>query len=291
MDISFITINYNGIQETCEMIDSLKNVLQSVSYEIIVVDNASKNDEADRLIEKYKDQIVVIKSKENKGFAGGNNLALSVAKGKYLFFINNDTFVEEDGMHSLVERLESSDKIGMVCPKLRFSWDNRPIQFAGFTPLSRVTLRNSGIGCGEDDRGQYDKAHPTPFAHGAAMMVKREVLENVGPMYEGYFLYYEEMDWSSRITEGGYEIWYEPRCTVFHKESMSTGRVSPLKTYYMTRNRLLFARRNRKGLSKLLCYMYLTSVAVLRDIPKHILTHRKDLAASTYKGLKDFYKM
>ena len=132
----------------------------------------------------------------------------------------------------------------MVCPKIRFAWDDNPIQFAGYTPLSRYTMRNRSIGFGETDKGQYDTAHPTPYAHGAAMLVKREALEQVGLMPECYFLYYEELDWSMMFIRAGYAIWYEPACTIYHKESQATGQNSPLKTYYLTRNRLLFVKRN-----------------------------------------------
>ena len=70
------------------------------------------------------------------------------------------------------------------------------------------------------------------------MMVKREVVEQVGRMPEIYFLYYEEMDWCTQMSRQGYQLWYEPRCTIYHKESRSTGKDSPLKTYYLARNRL-----------------------------------------------------
>ena len=118
----------------------------------------------------------------------------------------------------------------MVCPKIRFAWDNNPIQFAGYTPLSRITMRNRSIGFGEEDHGQYDAAHPTPYAHGAAMMVKREAIEKAGLMPECYFLYYEELDWSMMMRRAGYEIWYEPSTTIYHKESQTTGQQSPLRT-------------------------------------------------------------
>jgi GT2 family glycosyltransferase len=176
----------------------------------------------------------------------------------------------------------------MVCPKIKFAWGNNPIQYAGYTPLSKITLRNSAIGCGEEDDGQYDTAHLTPYAHGAAMMVKREVIDKVGMMPECYFLYYEELDWSMMIRRAGYDIWYEPACTIYHKESQSTGQSSPLKSYYMTRNRLLFAKRNISNPQKYLTYSYLIGIVALRDIIKSLLCHRPDLAKATLKGLRDF---
>lgn len=287
-DISFITINYNGIKDTCELIQSLKKVIHSVSYEILVTDNGSKEDEASQLEALFPD-VKVIKSDKNLGFAGGNKIAIPHAKGRYLFFINNDTFIEEDNLTGIIKRLESSENIGMVCPKIRFAWQNRPIQFAGFTPLSNITLRNSGIGCGEADMGQHDDAHITPYAHGAAMMVKRDVIDRVGMMWEGYFLYYEEMDWSSRITNAGFEIWYEPACTIFHKESKSVGIDSPLKVYYLTRNRLLFAKRNRKGFNRMACYIYLTGISLFAKSTSYFVRGKFKQAKNCIKGIKDFY--
>ena len=232
--------------------------LEDESIEVIVVDNASTQDEA-TIIEQRYPQVTVIRSKENLGFAGGNNLGIQASHGKYLFFINNDTLLspQTSDIRHLINRLESSPKIGMVCPKIKFAWGNNPIQYAGYTPLSKITLRNSAIGCGEEDHGQYDTANPTPYAHGAAMMVKREVIDKVGMMPECYFLYYEELDWSMMIRRAGYDIWYEPASTIYHKESQSTGQNSPLKSYYMTRNRLLFAKRNISIPQRYLTYSYL----------------------------------
>lgn len=285
--MSVITINYNGLKDTCDLMDTLP--LDDASIEVIVVDNASKADEASILEQRYP-QIKVIRSKENLGFAGGNNLGIQAATGKYLFFINNDTVFEDFNVRPLIARLESSGQIGMVCPKIRFAWGNRPIQYSGYTPLSPVTMRNRSIGFGEADHGQYDVAHPTPYAHGAAMMVKREVIERAGLMPECYFLYYEELDWSMMIRRAGYDIWYEPACTIYHKESQATGQDSPLKIYYITRNRLLFVHRNTRGISKPLSFLYLIGVVTPKDIIKHLLHKRPDLAKAAIKGGTHFLK-
>ena len=287
IELSIITINYNGLKDTCELLEALP--LENESIEVIVVDNASKEDEAN-LIEQRYPQVKVIRSKENLGFAGGNNLGIQVAQGKYLFFINNDTLLrpQTSDLRPLITRLESSDKIGMVSPKIKFSWGDNLIQFAGYTPLSSITMRNRAIGCGEEDQGQYDTAHPTPYAHGAAMMVKREVIDKAEQMPECYFLYYEELDWSMMIRRAGYDIWYEPVCTIYHKESQTTGQNSPLRTYYITRNRLLFVKRNNPNATRYLSYLYLIGIVALRDIIKYTLHHRPDLAKATLKAICDF---
>lgn len=283
--LSIITINYNGLKDTCELIESIPF---NNDMEVIVVDNASKEDEASIISERFP-QVIVIRSDKNLGFAGGNNLGIKEAKGKYILLINNDTFFKQFNVEPLIKRLESSDKIGVVCPKLRFSWGTNPIQFTGYTPLSPITVRNQAIGFGEEDHGQYDIPHKTPYAHGAAMLIKREAIEKAGLMPECFFLYYEELDWSMMFTRAGYEIWYDPACTVYHKESQTTGQNSPLRTYYITRNRLLFVKRNYQGINKYLSYIYMIGLVATRDIIKYTLQGRFDLAKSVYRGLFTFH--
>jgi GT2 family glycosyltransferase len=258
--------------------------------EVIVIDNASTENEAAVISERYP-QVKTIRSNKNLGFAGGNNLGMKASKGKYLFLINNDTIFKNYNIQPLIDRLESSPTIGIVCPKIRFAWDSCPIQFAGYTPLSRITLRNKAIGYGEDDLGQYDNAHSTPYAHGAAMMVKREAIERAGLMPECYFLYYEELDWSMMIRRAGYEIWYEPTCTIYHKESQATGQESSLRTYYITRNRLLFAKRNQQGATKYLTYLYLIALVASKDVLKQTFRGRLDLVQATFHGIRTFIKI
>lgn len=94
-----------------------------------------------KIKELYSD-IVTLRSESNLGFSGGNNLGIRVAKGAYIFLINNDTYVESDGFHYLTERLESQKNIGAVSPKIRFAFPPQNIQFAGFTSLSAITIRN-----------------------------------------------------------------------------------------------------------------------------------------------------
>ena len=289
IQISIITINYNGLANTCALIETIP--FNDYPLEVIVVDNASSEDEATHIEQRYP-QVKVIRSKENLGFAGGNNLGIKAARGKYLFFINNDTFLrpQDSNLQHLIDRLESDTKIGLVCPKIRFAWGTCPIQFAGYAPLSRITLRNKAIGFGEEDLGQYDNAHSTPYAHGAAMMVKRETVEQAGMMPECYFLYYEELDWSMMIRRAGYDIWYEPTCTIYHKESQSTGQDSALRTYFITRNRLLFAKRNQQGATKYLTYLYLIAFVAFKDILKQTFRGRFDLVQATSRGIRTFIK-
>lgn len=285
-ELSIITVNFNGLKDTCALIDSIPF---NEDMEVIVVDNGSKVNEASILQTKHP-HIVAIRSDQNLGFAGGNNLGIKVARGKYLYLVNNDTIFKNFNPRVLIKRLESSREIGLVCPKIRFAWNNNPIQFAGYTPLSRITIRNHAIGFGKEDIGQYDTPHQTPYAHGAAMMLKREIIEDVGLIPECYFLYYEELDWSMMITRAGYEIWYEPASTIYHKESQSTGQNSPLRTFYITRNRLLLVKRNWSGLTKLLSYCYLMTIVAPRDILKYVIHGQFSLARAVIKGIFNLYQ-
>jgi GT2 family glycosyltransferase len=110
-------------------------------------------------------------------------------------------------------------------------------------------------------------------------------------MPECYFLYYEELDWSMMIRHAGYDIWYEPACTIFHKESQTTGQNSPLRTYYITRNRLLFTQRNQQGLMKYITYLYLISLVAIRDILKYTFQQRWGLVRATTRGVVSFIKL
>ena len=283
-DLSIITINYNGLKDTCALMESIPF---NENMEVIVVDNASKDDEASIIADRFP-SVKVIRSDKNLGFAGGNNLGIKAAAGKYLFLINNDTVFRDFQVQALINRMESVADIAIVCPKIRFAWAPQPIQFAGYTPLTRVTVRNQAIGFAEVDRGQYDTPHPTPYAHGAAMLIRREAIERVGLMPECYFLYYEEIDWSIMFTQAGYQIWYEPTCTIFHKESQSTGQNSPLRTYYITRNRLLLVRRNRREFNLPLALFYLLLIVAPRDLLKYAVKGRGDLVKATLRAIHDF---
>lgn len=286
--LSFITVDYNGLDDTIELIQSIFDQIHSVSYEIIVVDNASRTDHTEDILNKFGKRVISIRSEKNLGFAGGNNLGLQYAKGQYVFFINNDTIIKEDHIAELIDSFNKSDNIGGISPKICFAYPPQHIQYAGFTDFSPIVLRNKGIGFDEEDRGQHNIPASTAFLHGAAMIVKREVIEKVGTMSEVFFLYYEEMDWCTRIRRVGYELWYEPCQTIFHKESKSTGKASKLQVYYLNRNRLLYAWRNLKGIKCFLSLTYLSIIAALKNSLRYCIKGQFCLAATIYKAIFAF---
>ena len=262
--VSIITVNYNQSGATCEMLESLY-ACNYPELEVFVVDNASPSDHPEIIKEKYP-SVEFIQSEVNLGFAGGNNLALRQVTGDYIYLINNDTIVPSGNIERLVEVLDSDPSIGVVSPKIKFHSSPQIIQFAGYTDMSRFTFRNKCIGYGEQDNGQHDVMQDTAFAHGAAMMLKREVIDRIGVMNEKYFLYYEELDWCARIRKAGYRIVYVPDTYILHKESLSTGKSSPLQTYYLNRNRTLFIRRNMSGSRKVIGVLYQMCIVFPKNI-------------------------
>lgn len=288
-ELSIISVNYNGLEHTLQMIKSIKDNLSEIDYEIIVVDNASK-ESCKKVINSLFKDVIVIQSNINLGFAGGNNLAIKSSKGDFVFLLNNDTFIEDNSIINLIKRLRSSDKIGAVSPKIRFSWGTRTIQFAGYTKLSSITMRNQIIGYNMDDNYNFNTAQSSSYLHGAALMVKRQVIEKVGLMPQIYFLYYEELDWCQKMIDAGYELWYEPNSTVFHKESCATGQNSTFKLYYITRNRLLFAYRNRKGLIRFLSILYQMAVILIKSL-LYLLKAKGKYAFNMLKAGYDFIRL
>jgi len=263
--VSIVTVNYNSLEETIELLESVfDNSYQNT--EVLVVDNASEVDPGEQLDELFP-SVKVLRSEENLGFAGGNNLALAHCQGDFIFFVNNDAELTDGVIESLLQLFDEVPSLGIVSPKLCY-YNTLPdlvpdvIQYAGTTPVHPLTGRNSTIGVRQNDEGRYRLPEPTAYCHGAAMMVPREVIEKVGPMSEDYFLYYEELDWCERIRKAGYQVYVDNRVKVYHKESISVEKIGAAKTYYLNRNRILFMRRNRKALQLMVFFAFLFFVTI-----------------------------
>ncbi|WP_080056184.1 glycosyltransferase family 2 protein [Spirosoma aerolatum] len=280
--ISLITINYNQAAVTCDLLESTR-ALTYPRYEIIVVNNGSKDDLAERIAQGNYPHVKYIDSPDNLGFSGGNNLGIRYAQGDYYFLLNNDTIVTADLLEQLLAPFAENPAVGVVCPKIRYYDQPTIIQYAGYHPLNEYTGRTWAIGLMELDQGQHDKPGSTWFAHGAAMLVSRTVLERAGSLDDSFFLYYEELDWSARIRRAGFTIYYQPKALIYHRESMSVGKMNPMKVYYHTRNRLWFMRRNVDGFPLLVFYMYFFCIA----LPKALAQYTLRWQPAYLKAIKD----
>jgi GT2 family glycosyltransferase len=279
--ITIITVNYNGLIHTEAFLKSLRNITYK-NVEIIVVDNASPQGIGN--LKSDFPEIKLILSTDNLGFAGGNNLGIKEGSGKYFFLLNNDTEVEPNFIEPIVELMESNPQIGICSSKLVYYSQPNTLQFAGSTGINPYTGRGFAIGHRELDEPKFDKSYKTLLAHGAAMMISRLAIEKVGMMAELFFLYYEETDFCERIKRGGFEIWYCGESKVYHKESMSVGKESPMKVFYLTRNRIIYTRRNTKGLQKLLALSFFYAFSFPKGIFKYLLRKEFKLLASFWRG-------
>ncbi len=266
--VSIVTINYNQTDTTCAFLDSARR-LTYPNYEIIVVDNASEINPAEQIRQGGYTHIQLISNSENLGFTGGNNVGIAAAKGEFIFIVNNDTELTPDLLERLLAPFKADNRIGVTCPKIRYFYNRDVIQYAGYHSLNKLTGQTVAVGTKEIDSGQYDQSGPTHFAHGCAMMVKREVIEQVGRFAERFFLYYEELDWSQRIKKAGYVIYYQAEALIYHKESVSVGKTNPMKVYYLTRNRIFFMRRHTNSIQlAVFCAFFILFV-----LPKHSLIY------------------
>ncbi len=268
--VSIITVNYNQPETTEALLQSVisKNNYQEI--QMIVVDNGSQNDPVPGWKNKYP-WVHFVRSENNLGFAGGNNLGIRESTGDYLFLINNDTEVTPGLIGSLSAQLEKNPQVGIISPKIKYFDAPDTLQYAGFTSMNYYSARNQCIGQFEKDAGQYDHlTGKTGFAHGAAMMVRKCALKKAGLMPEQFFLYYEELDWCDRFKRIGYEVWVDMQAVIYHKESISVGKNSMLKTYFMNRNRMLYIRRNAPFFKRKVFYLHFLFLVMPRNVLSYL---------------------
>jgi GT2 family glycosyltransferase len=263
--VSIVILNYNKTMLTRELLISLRRITYP-EVEIILVDNASNDRSFLQLGDEFP-EINIICSKENRGYAGGNNLGIKAASGSLILLLNNDVEVARGFLEPMVNIFLSNSKAGMVSPKIVYYERGEAIQYAGSDGINPWTGRGRKNGYREIDNGQYNYVKSTALVHGACLLVSSKLIEEVGMLDESYFIYYEEHDWAERAKHKGYELFYAGTAKIYHKESMTMVKDSPFHSYYMSRNRLLFLRRNVPYPAFILSALIFLFVAV----PKRVL--------------------
>ena len=221
--VYIILVNWNGKDVTLECLRSL-NAVSYKNVRIIIVDNASTDGSVPVFRSQFP-QCDVLEMRENLRFAGGTNAGLKhgLGQGGQLFLLlNNDTTVAPDFLTTMVARLHSDPRTGLVAPKIFYDNDPTRIWFAGGA-ISRWTGTMKHIGIREIDGGQYNTVRDIDYATGCCILTKREVLERIGLLDESFHMYAEDADWSERARRAGYRIVYEPAARVWHKLSGSVG--------------------------------------------------------------------
>jgi len=196
-------------------------------------------------------KLILIKNDKNYGFAGGNNIgiryALKALNPDYILLLNNDTVVDREFLNNLIKFAERDKETGIVGPKIHYyDYDGRSdvISFTGedIVPWKGVGQR---YGSGEIDKGQWDKPMETDKIEGSCMLIRKEVFEKVGLFDERFFCYYEETDLCFRAKKAGFKVKYCPDANIWHKVASSMGgRTSPIRIYFLARNRFLFIAKN-----------------------------------------------
>ncbi|MBS7635672.1 glycosyltransferase family 2 protein [Candidatus Bathyarchaeota archaeon] len=290
---SIIILNWNGWRDTAECLESVYRI-DYPNYDVIVVDNGSRDDSIKRIKEyclgevkveskffeceasnkplkvfeisqdeagsfnpqlyercRVNKKVILIKNKKNYGFAGGNNIgikfALNFLKPEYILLLNNDTVVSENLLKELVKTAENDRKIGIVGPKIYFYDYKGRSDVISFTGEDLIPWKGTGqrYGSGEMDDGRWDKPMELDRIEGSCMLIRKDVFERVGFFDEIYFCYYEETDFCIRAKRVGFKIKYCPTARIWHKVAASTGgRESPKRIYFLTRNRIIFIRKN-----------------------------------------------
>lgn len=245
MDLSIIIVSWNVRALLAQCLTALQASLAQAALqgEIIVIDNASSDQSAAMVRECFPD-VILVETGANLGYTGGNNLGLGRAQGEFILILNPDTAVAPEALGRLVAFLKGHPTVGLVGPALcnpdgthqasrrRFpsllvglieSTSLQP-HLAWLPPLKRFVMADQPA----------DQPHPVDWLVGAALLVRREVVEMVGRFDDDFFMYFEELDWQRRMKAAGWSIWYLPTAQVVHHEGASSGQI-------VARRHMLFA--------------------------------------------------
>jgi GT2 family glycosyltransferase len=241
--VAVVILSWNDRDHTLGCLASVARSRYGGRITAVVVDNASSDDTVEAVRGQHP-EAELLALPANLGFSEGNNRGLVRALElgvDYAMLVNNDVTVEPEMVAELVAQAKRSPDAGALCPLMHYADRPDTIWYAGATFDAEAGYDARQIGYGERDMGQYSgSVREITRATGAAMLVPRRVLEEVGPLERDLFLYVEDIEWSLRILEAGYRIYLVPRARALHAVSMATGgdEHSPATAYYLARNTL-----------------------------------------------------
>lgn len=236
MDLSIIIVNYRAPSMLRASLESLLAAWPRSATEVIVVDNASGDRSVTMLKEYFLEngRIRLIESTLNRGYAGGANLGFREARGRYLFLMNPDILVLDDSLDRLVAFMDSHPRVGLLAPRLLNPNGSVQQTTFRFPSFGIAAYRRTPLGALPHARKRLReylmldepivRPLPVDWVLGAAMLVRREALAQVGFMDERYFLYVEDLDWCRSFWEKGLEVWYDPEATLVHLHARASAR-------------------------------------------------------------------
>ena len=215
---SLVIVNWNS---RLYLEDCLKSLLASdyPHYEILLVDNESTDDSV-AFVQSTFPQVKIHRTHRNRGFAAGSNAGIRRSKGELIVLLNPDVMVRPDWLRNLIDGMFADETVGIGGGKAYFP-DGRTLQHAGGFILPPLAIGNQ-YGRGEMDEGQYDRQREVDYVMGAALGIKRSVLDHVGLLDQGHFLYYEDTDLCFRARRAGYRVLYIPDAALTHVEGCTS---------------------------------------------------------------------
>jgi len=255
--------------------------------------NRGKESELDNFDSNKK--LILIKNEKNYGFAEGNNIAIKYAmnflKPEYILLLNNDTIVDKNFLNKMVEIGERDKSHGIVGPKIYYYDYKGKTNIINFTGADLIIWKGKEIRYGfkEEDKGQFNNEMEVDKIEGSCMLIKTKLLDEIGLLDTNYFAYWEETDLCFRASKKGYKIIYSPSARIWHKIAVSCGGdYNPTKIYYMTRNMLLFIKKNSSTLDKIRFSLYLILYYFWFKAIVYLLYHRDVKKFTSYiKGFID----
>jgi GT2 family glycosyltransferase len=244
--VIILTLNYNGknLLEDC-----LESYLANdyTAFELVVIDNGSKDGSLEYIRDKYP-QVTLISNNSNLGYSGGFNVGLKYAfeekKANYVLITNNDVKADSSVVSELVKVAQTDEMIGFVTGKVYYFEEPEILQSVG-KKEDPIRWNGDHLGGREKDIGQYDLISERPFIDDIFTLVSSRLYLETGGYDTTFFLQGEEYDWQARAKKLGYKIFYTPHAKIWHKESMTLGKTSPLKAYYDARNPLIVIMKHK----------------------------------------------
>ncbi|MEC0171183.1 glycosyltransferase family 2 protein [Paenibacillus graminis] len=254
VDVSIIVLNYNTCRLTMDCLRSVYDSESNFVYEIILIDNNSRDDSVERISREFPG-VMLIANSENVGYARANNQGMEVASGRYVLLLNSDTVVRKDTLQIMISFMDSRPDLGasgckVILPdgsldkacKRGFPTPSASFYYAfGISKLFPDRPRFNGYQLGYLDP---DQDYPVDCLVGAFMLLRRETIDQVGGLDEDFFMYGEDLDWCFRIKEAGWGIYYYPQTSIVHLKGGSARR-RPFKIVYeFHRAMILFHRKH-----------------------------------------------
>ena len=258
-----IIVNFNGLGYTRRCLESLKR-MKYPNFEIVVIDNGSEELESEILKGLFPNLIKAIRLRKNIGFAGGNNVGISYALKKradYFFLLNNDTTLNPDALTELVAFANKDPKIGIVGPKVFMLRDGKQTDvIQSFGAKVNLYLGETRLIEGHVDHGQFEEPLSVDYVSGCAMLIKRNVIENLGFFDPRYFMYVEEVDYCLRAKRRGFQIWSVPKAKIWHKGEASATNLQRL--YCRISSLIIFERMHAPKFGFIVFTLYLMFVKI-----------------------------